>query len=647
MKNYIFLLFFFTTTYLFGQTLIWQSTNPQLSGNTTVVHLAPNGWLFAGSFANGVYVSSDKGKSWVTRNKGLTSTQIFAFLNVRDTMYVGTLNGVYKSTNLGTDWFSVNNGLTDNFINTLAVTRDRRLLAGTLYSGLFISADYGNSWTQMKNDFQNKSVNCILTKPDGFVLVGTTSGLYRATLLFDFWGKVDADFKNNNNINTLALDSSGNIYAGTNNGMIFKSTNNGVNWTMVVEIPNTSIYRIISTPYNSIFAATYGKGVFRSTNFGATWEEVNDGLNNPYTTCIVSLPTREYFVSTWGSGVFYGQEFTISTSIEGEYCTGSEVLINYYVTQEFNPDNYFVAQLSDNNGSFANPTELGRIQSRTSGTIVGRIPTTVPSGILYRIRVVSTSPSIVGSDNRKNIRIYKGLAPTINGNNNVCQEDIITYEGSIKPGVISIWYISNGEILNIDTVNNKITIKWNSVGDGEVMLLQKLSDGKCPDSTKITVRVNPKPEKPTITRRGYFLYSSSKTGNQWFLFNNPIPNATADSILLNEPGIYYVQVTNQFGCKSDLSDGYDFYFNIAEDVESNKFQIFPNPTSNFVKAYYPDNSFSLVVTDILGNERIQINLSPTSPNPITLSLNNLHSGTYFVTVKTLNGYTTRKLVILQ
>lgn len=614
---------------LSSQTLIWQPTDFSLAGNVNLVHIGPKGLLFAGSFNSGIFVSTNKGQNWATRNNGLTNLQVFAFLNFVDTIYVGTLAGVFKSTNLGNNWEAINEGLFDTYINAIGLTRDRKLLVGTLYNGLFISTDYGRTWTQMQNEFKNKSVNCILAKSDGFVLVGTTSGLYRATQMFDFWGKVDADLKNNTNINTLAVDSSGIIYAGTNNGYIYKSTNNGVNWTQVYFSQNTSIYRITVSPQNLIYVATYGKGVLRSPNAGASWEEVNDGLYNPYATGIVALPTREFFASTWGNGVFYGKEYEISTIAEGEYCTGNEIIVNYNVTIQFNSDNYFIAQLSDNSGSFNNPTELGRIQSTTSGTIIGKIPSNISTGILYRIRVVSTSPSMIGADNRKNIRIYKGLSPVISGKASVCEMDIENYSSPVKPGIITFWTVINGEILNIDTANNTIKVQWRNIGNGEVKIFQVLESGKCSDSNKITVKINPKPGKPTITRIGYTLYSSSKTGNQWYLFDQPIPNAVSDSLKVDTPGLYYVQVTNEFGCKSEMSEPFDFYYNSVESADQ-EILIYPNPAETKLYIQTPDDFIKITLTDFFGRPIKEFKKEILHNNYIDIS--ELTSGTYFVVV---------------
>ncbi len=67
--------------------------------------------------------------------------------------------------------------------------------------------------------------------------------------------------------------------------------------------------------------------------------------------------------------------------------------------------NEVIAQLSDANGSFANPTELGRMTTDVSGTINGVIPAGLPEGTGYRVRVVSTNYPMISEDNGTDIII--------------------------------------------------------------------------------------------------------------------------------------------------------------------------------------------------------------------------------------------------
>lgn len=69
------------------------------------------------------------------------------------------------------------------------------------------------------------------------------------------------------------------------------------------------------------------------------------------------------------------------------------------------PKNQVTAQLSDKNGNFDHPTILGRVQTDTSGIVKGKIPSTIPAGTKYRIRVVTTNYPMVSKDNGVDISI--------------------------------------------------------------------------------------------------------------------------------------------------------------------------------------------------------------------------------------------------
>jgi hypothetical protein len=85
------------------------------------------------------------------------------------------------------------------------------------------------------------------------------------------------------------------------------------------------------------------------------------------------------------------------------YTPGDAVTIPFTLTGTMSPDNLnkaaneVIAQLSDANGNFNTPTELGRITTNSSGSITAQIPN-VPAGNGYRIRVISTNYPMVGGN---------------------------------------------------------------------------------------------------------------------------------------------------------------------------------------------------------------------------------------------------------
>lgn len=93
-------------------------------------------------------------------------------------------------------------------------------------------------------------------------------------------------------------------------------------------------------------------------------------------------------------------------SISGSpFCGGTAVSVPYTVNSPANTGNIFTAQLSDLNGSFASPVNIGTLVATGSGTIAATIPLGTATGTKYRIRVVSSSPVVTGDVNKKNLTI--------------------------------------------------------------------------------------------------------------------------------------------------------------------------------------------------------------------------------------------------
>ncbi len=93
---------------------------------------------------------------------------------------------------------------------------------------------------------------------------------------------------------------------------------------------------------------------------------------------------------------------TITTSnVAVTQCPGSAISVSYTVTGSYTGGNIFTAQLSDASGSFASPVTIGTLTSTASGTITagpGVIPAGALAGLGYKIRVISSTPAIVGSE---------------------------------------------------------------------------------------------------------------------------------------------------------------------------------------------------------------------------------------------------------
>lgn len=131
---------------------------------------------------------------------------------------------------------------------------------------------------------------------------------------------------------------------------------------------------------------------------------------------------------------------TITTlPITGTFCSGSAIVVNFTTSNtSFALNNVFTAQLSDLNGSFTSPTNIGSVNLAgvvSSSFIYAQVPSNLPFGTGYRIRVVSSNPAIIGSDNGADITIKTELASlppsvTLNGPSAFCFGSATTFIAS-------------------------------------------------------------------------------------------------------------------------------------------------------------------------------------------------------------------------
>ncbi len=229
-----------------------------------------NGDIFAGTYAGGVYLSTNSGTSWTLVDSTLANTDISALAVIDSNIFAGTSDGVYISTNSGTSWTAVNKGLTNTDVYALAVSGSN-IFAGTWGGGVFLSTTSGTSWTSIDSGLTSKDVGAFAINGSS-IFAGTYGGVYLSTNSGTSW---TATALINNDVYALAISDS-TIFAGTQNGNAYRSTNSGSNWTAVL---NNYVYGFAVIDGN-IFAGTNGGGVFLSTNSGSNWVAVNSGLTD-------------------------------------------------------------------------------------------------------------------------------------------------------------------------------------------------------------------------------------------------------------------------------------------------------------------------------------------------------------------------------
>ncbi|MBI5646492.1 MAG: hypothetical protein HY962_06135 [Ignavibacteriae bacterium] len=136
------------------------------------------------------------------------------------------------------------------------------------------------------------------------------------------------------------------------------------------------------------------------------------------------------------------QRSVATSAVSGSpFCPGDTVIVTFTITGTFNAGNTFSAQLSSVSGSFAIPVTIGTRDSITAGPIICIIPMNTQPGSMYRIRVIASNPSVIGSDNGSNLTIadFPTAAISALGNTTICVGDSVGLQANSGPGYSYRW----------------------------------------------------------------------------------------------------------------------------------------------------------------------------------------------------------------
>jgi len=253
--------------------------------------------LYAGNVSgSGIFKSTDSGAHWTTINKGLPANQgatgalpLVLGLAVdpahSTTLYAGTYgNGLYRSTDGGSNWSSAGAGMRSAYVTALAFGASSTLLAATLGGGVYQSADGGGTWTPASVGLDVGIANSLLSDPAAPVTVYAAlfDGVYRSSDGGGTWQAV------NNGLPVAPVSALASrpgtprtLLAATLGGGVFKSTDGGGTWSASAQgLTDAFVSSIVVDPTNSLtlyagtdHSSSASQRVFKSTDGGGTWTQ--------------------------------------------------------------------------------------------------------------------------------------------------------------------------------------------------------------------------------------------------------------------------------------------------------------------------------------------------------------------------------------
>lgn len=181
----------------------------------------------------------------------------------------------------------------------------------------------------------------------------------------------------------------------------------------------------------------------------------------------------------------------ITSPISGTFCAGDSIIIGYTAFQEFESNNTFSIQLSNEDGSFAVPILLGSFSGTVSNSHKVQIPHETQYGDKYRIRVISSNPASTGIDNGSDITIYPLPKAEIVGDTVYCSNDVVEFSSAHTLNSNILWSSVNCNIIGPNDEENVI-VEFPKTGKAFLKLLLT-NENNCADSSIITINIHPSP----------------------------------------------------------------------------------------------------------------------------------------------------------
>jgi hypothetical protein len=232
--------------------------------------------VYAATLGGGVYRSLDSARTWTLASAGLNLSLVSALVAdpaAPDTLYAATFDGVEKSADGGVSWQGVNTGLPVDPVAALALVpgSHQTLFAATRGGGLLQSADGGVTWSASSQGLTDSFVSSIAVDPSN------PSTLYAGTA---------------------------HPYDGTQSERVFKSTDGGSTWAQTsLDASSFSIDFLAVNPGNpsQVVAGSQGSvGYFQSLDSGKTWSKVASNASCGGVNAILFSGSTTYLGTTAG-----------------------------------------------------------------------------------------------------------------------------------------------------------------------------------------------------------------------------------------------------------------------------------------------------------------------------------------------------------
>jgi hypothetical protein len=266
---------------------------------------------------------------------------------------------------------------------------------------------------------------------DGYLYVSAGNALYKV------------------NLSTPTITTIGNLNSGTFSQ--FALDPNGLYaWT---QDGSTISKMSLATGNSTVIVNSMSGGIYQDLKFGPSTGSCNANGTSLYVGNNANLLELKGFPNTISA-------LSVSTLT---YCPGSAFKLPYLAIGNFCAGNVYNAQLSTAAGSFSAPLTIGTLTSSSGAdTLFCTLPSTLTAGTGYKVRIVSSLPSVTGFTSAMTLTVIASPVPTISvSGGSICTGQSFTLNPS---GAFSYSYSGGNAVISPTATTSYSVIGSSSVG---------------------------------------------------------------------------------------------------------------------------------------------------------------------------------------
>ncbi len=278
----------------------WRQTDGPYGGNVSSMCTTSDA-VFAAIADEGVYRSTNEGKTWRNVSPVLKKKRATAIVSSGQTVYAVMGDGLFSSTDDGSNWKLVRGG---NY-KYLSV-RGSTILMAAETDTILVSKDGGNSWVSYGGSNQLAFSSVFVSKTQ--LLVGCSKGRMLSSDGGVTWSTTDLGMSR---ITSYAYVKSDLFCA--RSGWVFVSYDDGTYWTSVPTVYMNVHAKEVASDGKTLYMGASDAGVWSTNDGGYTWKQINTNIRSQNVSALCVSPPYVYagtsddgiFVQTIGSTYWY------------------------------------------------------------------------------------------------------------------------------------------------------------------------------------------------------------------------------------------------------------------------------------------------------------------------------------------------------